>query len=376
MTVDRVQQRLMKEVFDDRKDIKKTAGRALGVVQEVIIGYLLRHNGLSNRILLETDLPEYRPGSSEPGLTHRVEFTLHQLISTKMAAVKETKRNGRSGSYLVSKQEAEEGLDGSLKLVSNLGLGGIYLFSIPFKQKSSIDFSSAGVFHVAECVSDKQCEIRTLSAAPVAYIECKRVGLEEGTATGPQTIEKAKQAAYVALRSSAVQKIRTPKGLYGAFYHNMDKNFKFQPYESVWEEIIRGRLVVPGAVRSVVFLGNMVNWFPGGVAKKDIKVLVENYDWVIWVEDAALVQFAEDLLFRKTKVAEAFKRQHSSNRKLGERLFSKQSMWIPAHEELCSYIASNYQTIKKKWFRVLGREKMATDDLFLELDKLATRGAR
>jgi hypothetical protein len=120
----------------------------------------------------------------------------------------------------------------------------------------------------------------------------------------------------------------------------------------------------------------MVNWFPEGVAKKDIKVLVENYDWVIWVEDAALFQFAEDLLFKETRVAEAFQRQHSSTRKVGERLFSKQSMWIPAHEGLCRYMASNYQEIKKKWFKVLGREKLPIDSLFLELDKLTTRGRR
>jgi hypothetical protein len=162
--------------------------------------------------------------TQDTSLTHRVEFTLHQLISIKTATLKETKRNGRAESYLVSKEEAEEGSDGSLKLVSKLGLGGIFFFSVPFKQKSSINFGSSEVFHVAECVSGKKCEIRTLSAAPVAYIECKRVGLEEGTATGPQTIEKAKQAAYVALRSSAVQKVRTPKGLYGAFYQNIDKN--------------------------------------------------------------------------------------------------------------------------------------------------------
>ncbi len=33
---------------------------------------------------------------------------------------------------------------------------------------------------------------------PYAMFECKRVGIEEGTKKGPQTIEKAKQGAYVA----------------------------------------------------------------------------------------------------------------------------------------------------------------------------------
>jgi hypothetical protein len=44
-----------------------------------------------------------------------------------------------------------------------------------------------------------------------AIFECKRVGVEEGMSKGPQTIEKAKQGAYVARTASSLQKIRTEK---------------------------------------------------------------------------------------------------------------------------------------------------------------------
>lgn len=42
--------------------------------------------------------------------------------------------------------------------------------------------------------------------------ECKRVGVEEGMKKGPQTIEKAKQGAYVALKSASLQKVRDKNG--------------------------------------------------------------------------------------------------------------------------------------------------------------------
>ena len=42
--------------------------------------------------------------------------------------------------------------------------------------------------------------------------ECKRVGVEEGNKKGPQTIEKAKQGAYVARTVSSLQKIRIDSG--------------------------------------------------------------------------------------------------------------------------------------------------------------------
>ena len=43
---------------------------------------------------------------------------------------------------------------------------------------------------------------------PYAIFECKRVGVEEGMRKGPQTIEKAKQGAYVARSVSALQKVQ------------------------------------------------------------------------------------------------------------------------------------------------------------------------
>ncbi len=49
-------------------------------------------------------------------------------------------------------------------------------------------------------------------AAPFAMFECKRVGIEEGMKKGPQTIEKAKQGAYVARAVSSLHKIRGTMG--------------------------------------------------------------------------------------------------------------------------------------------------------------------
>ena len=47
--------------------------------------------------------------------------------------------------------------------------------------------------------------LNDLIAEPFAIFECKRVGVEEGMRKGPQTIEKAKQGAYVARSVSSLQ---------------------------------------------------------------------------------------------------------------------------------------------------------------------------
>jgi hypothetical protein len=63
-----------------------------------------------------------------------------------------------------------------------------------------------------------------------AIFECKRVGVEEGMTKGPQTIEKAKQGAYVARTASSLQKIRNESGeLYGIIYKSDNTYFLFLP---------------------------------------------------------------------------------------------------------------------------------------------------
>ena len=68
--------------------------------------------------------------------------------------------------------------------------------------------------------------------------ECKRVGIEEGNKKGPQTIEKAKQGAYVARTVSSLQKVRNSKGeLFGALPLD-NGNFRFEPFEKLLKEVI------------------------------------------------------------------------------------------------------------------------------------------
>ncbi len=54
--------------------------------------------------------------------------------------------------------------------------------------------------------------------------ECKRVGVEEGMKKGPQTIEKAKQGAYVAKSVSNLQRVRLNDGSQGCVLITSEKN--------------------------------------------------------------------------------------------------------------------------------------------------------
>jgi hypothetical protein len=62
--------------------------------------------------------------------------------------------------------------------------------------------------------------------------------VEEGVKKGPQTIEKAKQGAYVARSVSGLQKIRLRDGSLGGVMHRSDGQFYHGPYHKLLREVI------------------------------------------------------------------------------------------------------------------------------------------
>src|SRR5205814_3074565 len=73
---------------------------------------------------------------------------------------------------------------------------------------------------------------------PYAMFECKRVGIEKGTKKGPQTIEKAKQGAYVAKSVSSLQKIRLASGELHGLVYKSDQSLYSKPYTELISEIV------------------------------------------------------------------------------------------------------------------------------------------
>jgi len=370
MTVDDLQQQLMNEFFDRKRSPKKAAGRALGVIQEVITYYTLRSMGVYKSVFLEGRLPEYNP--TKPALTHNAEFTIHNVVEEQEVELDKTTIGDKEYSYYLKEISGLE-KDVNEQLVERLYEGGIRLFAVPIGKKSELDFRHEGIMRVAEWISESRGQVRVLQQRPVAYVECKRVGLEEGTTSGPQTIEKAKQAAYVAGHSSAIQGLRGPLTKHGTYYDTDQEQWIVKLYEDIWNDIINRDLEVEHAIRSIIFVGNHVNWYPGGDMSKDLQVMVDNHDWAVWVEDNALVDFSTEFLFaRNSKVGEAFRMHHSDDRSSGVRYFSKQSIWEPAHRELLDFFESKFDHVRDDWFRVLGRDGEDTiADLGAELIKLS-----
>lgn len=363
-SIDELQKALAQRVFQNRTDAKKAAGRALGTLVELITFYLVREWGLGSTLTIELALPEF----GNPDITHNVEFGLHPIASRKIITLPV---DGKSVTTLkILKAIGETTKD--RKNTTLISADDVQRNACVLKEVTE-DFLVANLLE--ECGQRYEIEVLQLRKEPFAMIECKRVGVEEGAKKGPTTIEKAKQGAYVAKHVSSLQKIRSFDGqLFGA-RAKPDGTIELRP----WKEEVR-RLVyecsakdLKGFILTVGIVSNHGNWFTHDDPNKELLVLKQSYDWLLFLNDGGIVQFVQDTIMSKKPdmkpVSDAFNNSYVSGTS-GNNCFTKVKITNEAHQVLCDYFKKNLEHIENTWLSVLspGEENLST--LKDELEKL------
>ena len=160
-----------------------------------------------------------------------------------------------------------------------------------------------------------------LSSEPFAIFECKRVGVEEGTKKGPQTIEKAKQGAYVARSVSSLQKVRLRNGRFNGVIEQANGKLQTEQYDKMLRKIINSPSSsdFPGFILTVGVVSNHGNWFSSNSQNKELRVLAQAYDWLLFLTDRGLSEFIEKLILNPTQslkpVSEAFRASYQRGKK-------------------------------------------------------------
>lgn len=271
-SIDVLQRSLASTIFSTKKDAKKAAGRALGTIVEIITYYLLREWGYAPNIEIETKLPEF--GNAE--ITHNVEFTLHRI-----KCLEERNFTGPV-SYIAARR-----LFGYAPLEIK---SGTFIDKNNVIKNSSIIGKDGNLLGVCNLVGNKLV-LSQISDKASAMFECKRVGVEEGQKKGPQTIEKAKQGAYVALKSSSLQKVRDREGtVYGVYFKNGS------PRTEIYEDALNSCLESDNLEDFILTFGvvsNHGNWFTSKDMNKELKVLAQSYDRLLFLTDEGLYAFIE-----------------------------------------------------------------------------------
>src|SRR6185437_2655228 len=214
------------------------------------------------------------------------------------------------------------------------------------------------------------------SKKPYAMFECKRVGIEEGMTKGPQTIEKAKQGAYVARSASSLQKIRTEDGTLQGIIYKSDGTYIIKPFVELMEDVIfsNDKELLRRFILTVGVVSNHGNWFTAENHNKEMKVLAQSYDWLLFLTDTGLAEFIENLLLTPVAefrhIREIFLASYKEGKK--KNAFTKVKMDIEADRTLLKYFESHLSFIES-WFNVISPKGKQLIDLKAELDALKNK---
>ena len=233
------------------------------------------------------------------------------------------------------------------------------------------------VAHVDEHqTSSCRLTVCDLFAEPFAIFECKRVGVEEGMRKGPQTIEKAKQGAYVARAVSSLQKVRLRNGHFQGVLELADGSFHTGPYSSMLKEVIESKSParLRGFILTVGVVSNHGNWFTSENPNKELRVLAQSYDWLIFLTDAGLSQFIDKLLLNPSPelspARDAFLRSYSGTS--GANRFTKVRIDLAADKALRDYFIAHESEIES-WFNVIAPRGSTLKRLRSDLSRLAKK---
>jgi len=369
-SVDKLQKMLATEVFGYAADKKKASGRALGTLVEIITFYTLCAWDLRDAIAIEKPIPEF----ANSDIVHNVEFSLHPNVGTRSVSLEPLDLPVTSRKLIKAAGPIAEGHTAkSQQLVTKKHL----------MRNAAVIATSAPGFTTANLSSmdAKGCKVRlaNLLDAPFAIFECKRVGVEEGNKKGPQTIEKAKQGAYVARTVSSLQKFRLANGKVQGVLDTGEGGLRIGDYDVLLRKIVDG--TDADALRSFILtvgvVSNHGNWFTAEDHNKELRVLAQSYDWLLFLTDAGLCQFIEKLLVKPIAelhpARDAFLDSYNVEKK--GNCFTKVNMRVEADLALKQYFAACEAEIES-WFDVVAPRRSTIKRLRDDLVKLANKDWR
>lgn len=268
-SVDVLQRTLADTVFQYATDRKKAAGRALGTLVEIVTYYTLRAWGFRDHLVIERALPEF----ANEDITHNVEFSLHPIIwraSTKLTPIPLPLTPNKLGREMAELQKVHRPTEfKSTQLLSSDGV--VRNSCVLLEDEVGPLVANVDQHDARSCV----VTVCKLHGHPFSIFECKRVGIEEGMRKGPQTIEKAKQGAYVARTVSSLQRIRARRGHAVGVVERRDGSLYSRPYGELLREIIDSDDpdLLAEFILTVGVVSNHGNWFTSENHNKELKVL-------------------------------------------------------------------------------------------------------
>ncbi len=363
-SIDTLQKILADQVFDYAADPKKAAGRALGTLVEIVTYYTLRAWSLSDHIVIERRVPEF----ANPTISHNVEFSLHPVLDKYSVEIEPL-------SLPITPLKVQN----HCPFLAGHNMKKVQILTRDWVKRNAAVLTETDddpVVANIETLDKSGCKLTIckLSANPFAIVECKRVGVEEGMKKGPQTIEKAKQGSYVARSVSSLQKVRLRNGQFRGFIEQTDGQLRSAPYLDLQREIIdKASTEFPGFILTIGVISNHGNWFTSDNQNKELRILAQSYDWLIFLTDHGLSKFINHLLLnpsdRLNPARNAFLQSYSRQKKTNK--FTKVQIDSEADRTLQEYFLLHSSEIEE-WFNIISPENSRLHSLKKDLGCLAS----
>jgi len=366
-SVDQLQKVLVDNVFQYAKDSKKAAGRALGTLVEIITFYLLKSWGFEYSLSIERRIPEY----GNPEITHNVEYSLHPVLHEHSLIL-------RQSSLPITSTRIFSGLKDDKYLLSKFTKVNNTLLSKDQVLRNSCITGISDTSHLVANLQSLESNSQKIAVIeqylkPYSIFECKRVGVEDGMRKGPQTIEKAKQGAYVAKSITSMHKIRLASGELRGLVYKSDGTIYSKPYTELIAEIVASsdHELLQDFVLTVGVVSNHGNWFTSENHNKELKVLSQSYDWLIFLTDAGISEFVTELLLDPKPLLnpakEAFLSSYYADKIKNQ--FTKVQMGYAADQVLQAYFIDNKDRIED-WFNVISPVNSSLEKMRTQLSTL------
>ena len=128
---------------------------------------------------------------------------------------------------------------------------------------------------------------------------------------------------------------------------------------------------------SIGVVSNHGNWFTQEDQNKELKVLAQSYDWLLFLTDNGLAQFITDLLLEPKKeyapVRKAFLDSYKEGKK--QNTFTKVRINMDAHGALVDYFQKNAEQIQN-WFNIISPVESSLSMLQANLNSLTRKANR
>ncbi len=173
-----------------------------------------------------------------------------------------------------------------------------------------------------------------------------------------------------------MQKVRFADGRLGGLIETGDGTFRYAEYVSLLDEIVASvdADLLSRFVLTVGVVSNHGNWFTSQNHHKELKVLAQSYDWLLFLTDAGIAQFIEDVLLHPDGdlmvAREAFLASYTG--KKGSNQFTKVKVSLAADSALQSYFSTRRDIIEG-WFNIIAPANRPLLSLREELNTLKSK---